>query len=72
MQEHTKQNAHSLIFVHLQNNAQAIRQRGVEEKKTRKAMTRKDEHEEVSSLSFTDKPDEDGSILFYTFTAPEL
>lgn len=41
-------------------------------KKTRKAMTRKDEHEEVSSLSFTDKPDEDGSILFHTFTAPEL
>lgn len=72
MQEHTKQNTHSLIFVHLQNDAQAIRQRGVEEKGQRKVMMRKDEHEEISSLFFIDKADEDGCLVFHVFTAPEL
>lgn len=39
--------------------------------KERKVMMRKDEHGEISSLSSTDKANEDGSILFHTFTAPE-
>lgn len=68
MQEHTKQNTHSLIFFfHLQNN-KAMRQRGVEEKGQRKVMKRKDEHEEISSLPFTDKADEDGFIIFHTIS----
>lgn len=71
MQEHTKQSTHSLIFFHLKNN-KAIRQRHFEGKGQRKVMMRKDEHEKISSLPFTDKADENGSILFYKFTAPEL